>query len=151
MRKYVSVALAGLVFGVGLALSGMTHASKVLGFLDIAGAWDPSLLFVLGGAVGVSAIAFRFVLRRSAPLFEETFRLPTTKDIDRRLVIGGLIFGVGWGISGYCPGPGIALLAAPSWEAWVFVPAVFVGALLHRTFAARVAGASSAASPVLDS
>jgi uncharacterized membrane protein YedE/YeeE len=136
MRKQLSVALAGLVFGVGLALSGMTHASKVLGFLDLVGAWDPSLLFVLGGAVGVTAIAFRFVLRRPAPLFEQSFQVPTAQDIDRRLVAGAVIFGVGWGISGYCPGPGIALIAAPSWETLVFVPSLLIGALLYWVLSA---------------
>ena len=136
MNKYISVAISGFVFGLGLAVAGMTHASKVLGFLDVTGDWDASLLLVLGGAVAVTAIAFRFVLRRKAPVLEGTFHLPTAEDIDKRLVLGALIFGVGWGISGYCPGPGIALLAAPSWETWVFVPAVLSGALLHRIFTA---------------
>lgn len=132
MNRYLTVVLSGLVFGVGLALSGMTHASKVLGFLDVAGAWDPSLLLVLGGAVGVTAIAFRFILRRSAPLLDDGFHLPASDRIDIPLVAGAVIFGVGWGISGYCPGPGIALLAAPGWETWIFLPALFLGALLHK-------------------
>ena len=122
MNKYVSILVAGLVFGVGLAVSEMTHASKVLGFLDVAGAWDPSLMFVLGGAVAVTIVAFRFVLRQPVPVLEERFHLPTAKDIDLPLILGAALFGVGWGIGGYCPGPGIALLAAPSWETWVFVP-----------------------------
>ena len=132
MNRYLAVVLAGIVFGLGLALSEMTHASKVLGFLDVSGAWDPSLLLVLGGAVGVTAGAFRFILRRPVPLLAERFYLPATQRIDLPLVAGGAIFGVGWGISGYCPGPGIALLAAPSWETWVFVPALFLGAFLQR-------------------
>ena len=147
MSKFLSAAIAGLVFGVGLALSAMTHAGKVLGFLDVVGAWDPSLLFVLGGAVAVTAIAFRFVLRRHAPVLEPSFQLPTTHGIDRRLIGGAAIFGVGWGISGYCPGPGIALLAAPSWETWVFVPALFAGALLYRVLAAQRGSAPSTVSP----
>lgn len=144
MSRYSSVLIAGFVFGLGLAVSGMTHASKVLGFLDVAGKWDPSLLFVLGGAVGVTAIVFRFILRRSAPVLEDQFYLPIGKGIDRPLVAGAVIFGVGWGISGYCPGPGIALLAAPDWEALVFVPALLVGALLHRISRAPASDATRA-------
>ena len=132
MGKLLSVLAAGLLFGLGLAISGMTHASKVLGFLDITGDWDPSLLLVLGGAVGVSVVAFRFILRRPAPLLEPAFRLPSVKDIDGPLVVGAAIFGIGWGISGYCPDPAIASLAAPNWETWVFIPAVLLGAYLHR-------------------
>lgn len=141
MARYLSVVAAGLIFGFGLALSGMTKASKVLGFLDVTGDWDPSLLFVLGGAVVISAIAFRFVLRRPAPLFEEKFNLPTAKSVDRPLVVGAVIFGIGWGIGGYCPGPGIALLAAPGWEAWVFISAMLFGAFLHKAFARSPDGA----------
>ena len=132
MGKLLSVLAAGLLFGLGLAISGMTHASKVLGFLDITGDWDPSLLLVLGGAVGVSVVAFRFILRRKAPVLEPAFRLPSLKDIDGPLVVGAAIFGIGWGISGYCPGPAIASLAAPNWETWIFIPAVLLGAYLHR-------------------
>ena len=144
MNKHVGVVLAGVVFGLGLALSQMTHASKVLGFLDITGLWDPSLLLVLGGAVGVTAVAFRFVLRRPTPLLADRFYLPATNRIDFPLVAGAAIFGVGWGISGYCPGPGIALLAAPSWETWMFVPAVFLGTFLHKLTAASDSSADIA-------
>ena len=132
MGKFISIFFAGLLFGLGLALSGMTHATKVLGFLDVAGDWDPSLLLVLGGAVGVAIVAFRFILRRPVPVLEPVFRLPTAKDVDGPLVLGAVIFGVGWGISGYCPGPAIASFAAPNWETWVFIPAVLLGAYLHR-------------------
>lgn len=132
MGRYMSVFAAGLLFGLGLAVSGMTHAAKVLGFLDVAGDWDPSLLLVLGGAVGVTVVANRFILRRPAPVFEPLFRLPAARDIDGPLVVGAAIFGIGWGIGGYCPGPAIASLAAPNWETWVFIPAVALGAFLHR-------------------
>ena len=132
MGKYISVLVTGLVFGLGLAVSGMTHASKVLGFLDVTGNWDPSLLLVLAGAVAVTVVAFRFILHRRAPVLEDKFKLPTARRVDARLVVGAAIFGIGWGISGYCPGPGIALLAAPGWETWVFIPAVLLGAFLHR-------------------
>lgn len=132
MGKYISILVAGLIFGLGLAVSGMTHAGKVLGFLDVTGHWDPSLLLVLGGAVAVTTVAFPFILRRPAPVLEEKFRLPVARVIDGSLVAGAAIFGIGWGISGYCPGPGIALLAAPGWETWVFIPAVLLGAFLHK-------------------
>jgi uncharacterized membrane protein YedE/YeeE len=124
---------AGLLFGLGLALSGMTHPEKVLGFLDFTGHWDASLLFVLGGAVGVTVIAFRFVLRRPKPVLAEKFHLSTKARIDTPLLTGAVIFGIGWGISGYCPGPAVALLAAPeNREAWLFLPALLVGQLLYR-------------------
>jgi uncharacterized membrane protein YedE/YeeE len=115
----------------------MTHPEKVLGFLDIAGRWDPALIFVLGGAVGVTVVAFRFVLRRTSPLLASSFHLPQAKNIDSRLVCGAILFGIGWGISGYCPGPAIALLAAPNWELAVFLPSVLVGTLLNRVVIAR--------------
>lgn len=130
----VASLLAGLLFGLGLAVSGMTHTSKVLDFLDIAGRWDPSLAFVLGGAVGVAVLAFRLILRRKAPLFANRFDLPQAQDIDRPLVAGAVIFGIGWGISGYCPGPAISLLAAPNWEVWVFLPSMLLGSLLQRAW-----------------
>ncbi|MDO9192388.1 MAG: YeeE/YedE family protein, partial [Undibacterium sp.] len=129
---YLISLLAGLVFGLGLALSGMTSPAKVLDFLDLAGNWDPSLLFVLGGAVGVTAIVFRWILRRKKPLFSDQFFLPLAKNIDGKLIVGALIFGIGWGISGYCPGPAIASLASPNWETWIFLPAMLAGILLQR-------------------
>jgi uncharacterized membrane protein YedE/YeeE len=126
--------LAGLLFGLGLAMSGMTHPEKVLGFLDFAGHWDASLLFVLGGAVGVTVIAFRFVLRQPKPLLAQIFHLSTKTRIDLPLVAGAVIFGIGWGISGYCPGPAVALLAVPdNREVWLFLPALLAGQWLHRT------------------
>ena len=140
MGKSISILVAGLIFGLGLAVSGMTHAAKVLGFLDISGKWDPSLLLVLGGAVAVTGVAFRFILRRPAPVLEEKFRLPVARLIDGPLVAGAAIFGIGWGISGYCPGPGIALLAAPGWETWVFIPAVLLGAFLHKALTSSPGG-----------
>ena len=140
MGKHISILVAGLIFGLGLAVSGMTHASKVLGFLDVTGNWDPSLLLVLGGAVAVTVVAFRFILRRPAPVLEEKFKLPVARVIDGPLVVGAAIFGIGWGISGYCPGPGIALLAAPGWETWVFIPAVLLGAFLHKALTSSPGG-----------
>ncbi len=149
-RLLVSIA-AGLLFGVGLVLSGMTRPARVLGFLDPLGAWDPTLLFVLGGAVGVTLVAFRFVLRRPAPVLAMRFQLPESTRIDRPLVAGAALFGVGWGITGYCPGPGIALLASPTWETWVFLPAMLVGIAAHRGFAARGQGAVPQETPIASS
>ena len=131
MFKLASL-FTGIMFGFGLALSGMTHPEKVLGFLDIAGRWDPALIFVLGGAVGVTVIAFRFILRRTSPLFAPEFHLPHAKNIDWRLIIGAITFGIGWGISGYCPGPAIGLLASPNWELEIFLPSMLLGTLLNR-------------------
>lgn len=128
---------AGLIFGWGLALAGMTNPNKVLGFLDVTGAWDPSLLLVLAGAVAVTFVGFRIALRRPQPLFGPQFQLPLRRAIDLPLVTGAAIFGVGWGISGYCPGPAIAMLAAPGREAWVFLPAMLLGMVLHHLLEPR--------------
>jgi uncharacterized membrane protein YedE/YeeE len=123
---------AGLVFGWGLALAQMIDPRKVLGFLDLAGAWDASLMLVLGGAVALTAIGFRFVLRRDAPWFEPRFRLPAAASIDSPLILGSAVFGIGWGLAGYCPGPAIASLAFGNVEALWFVPALIAGAGLAR-------------------
>jgi hypothetical protein len=130
---------AGLVFGLGLGISGMTDPGKVLGFLDVTGAWDPSLMLVLGGAVAVTAVGFRVVLRSPSPMLGSAFHLPGRRSVDLRLLGGAALFGVGWGLSGYCPGPGVALLANPSWETWVFIPSLLAGMLLRRFFAGAVA------------
>ena len=137
IRLIVSL-LSGLLFGFGLALAQMTNPLKVLGFLDMTGNWDPSLLFVLGGAVGVTVVSFHFILRRSAPLFEPSFHLSSKKNIDRSLVVGAALFGIGWGISGYCPGPAITLLAVNNRETILFLPAIVAGILLHRLFASKI-------------
>lgn len=105
--------VCGLLFGLGLALAGMTSPQNVLAFLDVAGAWNPALLFVLGSAVGLSAIAFHWILKRPHPVLDTCFHVAPPGKVERKLVAGSLLFGVGWGISGYCPGPGIALLAVP--------------------------------------
>ncbi|TDV96706.1 hypothetical protein BDK62_110153 [Halomonas alkaliantarctica] len=107
MRTLMAYA-AGLLFGLGLAISGMTDPARVLGFLDIAGEWDPTLAFVLGGAVITTFIGYRLVLRRSSPFFGDKFQLPTKRELDSRLLGGAALFGIGWGLSGYCPGPAIA-------------------------------------------
>jgi len=121
---------AGLLFGLGLWISGMARPEKVLNFLDLTGTWDASLLFVMGGAVAVTLLAFRFLLKK--PLLAEKFELPTRKDIDLPLVAGAVIFGIGWGIGGYCPGPGLTGLATLALDPLVFVAAMLAGGLLHR-------------------
>ena len=98
--------LAGLLFGLGLAVSGMTDPARVIGFLDVAGAWDPTLIFVLGGAVVTTFIGYRLVWRRQAPVLDVRFQLPTRRDLDGRLLGGAALFGIGWGLTGYCPGAG---------------------------------------------
>ena len=137
IARALAALVAGLVFGVGLALAQMTDPRKVLGFLDLAGAWDASLLFVLGGAVLLAGVGFRFVLKRRAPLLAERFQLPTATAIDRPLLLGSALFGVGWGLAGYCPGPAIASLGFGNAEALWIVPALFAGAALQRWQASR--------------
>lgn len=137
--------IVGLLFGFGLALAGMTHPEKVLGFLDVAGEWDPSLLFVLGGAVGVTVISFRFILKLKKPVLAPEFILSNLHDIDKPLIAGSALFGIGWGISGYCPGPAIALFAAPNWELSVFFPALLAGYVLQRLWETRRRPAEAAA------
>ena len=129
--------LAGTLFGLGLALGGMTNPAVVLGFLDIAGAWNPQLLFVMAGAVITTAVGYLLVLRRSRPLLEENFRLPSGRDIDMRLVGGSALFGIGWGLVGYCPGPALASLAATSPKTGLFVAAMVLGWWLGERLTAR--------------
>jgi len=118
---------AGLVFGAGLAMSGMTDTSKVLGFLDISGAWQADLMFVMGGALVVTLIAFQWIKRHKQPLFDKQFYLPTKTKLDAPLIVGAAIFGIGWGVYGYCPGPAIASLAYFKLESIVFVIAMIAG------------------------
>lgn len=119
--------LAGAVFGIGLILSGMADPAKVLGFLDLAGAWDPSLAFVMGGAILVGVVAFAFARKRAVSLLGLQMRMPTATQVDRRLVGGGLLFGIGWGIAGFCPGPALVALGMGEQKALVFVAAMLVG------------------------
>ncbi len=124
--------LVGLIFGLGISLSGMANPAKVINFFDVAGTWDPSLAFVMGGAVFVTFIGYRLVLSRSRPLFERDFSLPKRTDIDTRLVGGSLIFGVGWGIAGYCPGGALPVLGTGNLTVVLFVAALVVGIVLTR-------------------
>lgn len=137
MKEKLIALLSGLLFGLGLGFSQMIDRQRVLGFLDVAGAWDSTLLFVLGGAVTVTVIAFRFVLRLPHPIFAENFNLPTKKDIDKPLVIGAAIFGIGWGICGYCPGPGITALVLGNWNPILFVVAFIAGSLTYKNLSEK--------------
>lgn len=119
--------LAGLLFGLGLIVAGMTNPAKVIGFLNLAGPWDPSLAFVMAGAIAVGTVAFLVVRRRTVSLLGAAMQLPATRDIDRRLVLGSLVFGVGWGLAGFCPGPGLVALGMGEFKALVFVAAMLVG------------------------
>jgi len=131
-RLSIAAFFSGALFGLGLAMSGMTDPRIVLGFLDVFGEFDPTLLFVLGGAVITTFVLFRLVLRRASPVFASSFQLSNLRNIDRRLVGGAALFGVGWGIAGYCPGPALAGLGIGSLEALWFVPPMIGGMLLHR-------------------
>jgi uncharacterized membrane protein YedE/YeeE len=139
MMPLLSALLAGLLFGLGLILSGMTDPSKIIGFLDLAGNWDPSLAFVMGGAILVGLVAFRFAANRSHALLGDAMRIPTARHIDRRLVFGGLTFGVGWGLAGYCPGPAVASLASGGSKPLLFVAAMLAGMAIYEIHD-RIAG-----------
>ncbi len=132
MKSSVLAALvSGALFGLGLAISGMTDRFVVLGFLDLFGAFNPTLAFVLTGAVAVTAIAFRFVLRRPRPVFTAGFQLPAATAVDRRLLLGAAIFGIGWGLVRFCPGPALVGLAGGLRDALIFVPAMLAGSFSH--------------------
>ena len=138
--RLLSSFTVGLIFGLGIALSGMINPAKVLNFFDVAGTWDPSLAFVMGGALATTALGYRFVLRRDAPLLEPRFQLPTARDIDARLVGGAALFGVGWGIAGFCPGAAVPALGTGRWEVALFVAALLAGLWVARAIRDRPAG-----------
>ena len=133
----------GLVFGAGLQLSGMTQPVKVLGFLDVLGRWDPTLAFVMAGALAVSAAGFAFVRRSDTPVLAPAYLWPPARDIDRPLVAGAVLFGIGWGLSGLCPGPALVNLANLSPRIAVFVAAMIAGMAIHAWWQARGAAPES--------
>ena len=135
MKFSLASLFAGLVFGMGLIVSGMANPEKVLGFLDIAGLWDPSLAFVMGGAIMVGVVAFAVARKRTLSFLGFHMKMPTSAHIDKRLVLGGLMFGVGWGIAGFCPGAAIPALGTGRWEVLLFLAAVIVGFWLRRIIA----------------
>lgn len=129
--------LAGIVFAVGLIVSGMTNPAKVLNFLDVAGTWDPSLAFVMAGAILTTVIGYRLVLTRGKPLFAERFHLPTRTAIDRPLIVGSALFGVGWGLGGYCPGPAVTMLTTVTPSLMIFLAAMLAGMWAARAIQPR--------------
>ncbi|GIT91986.1 membrane protein [Jannaschia pagri] len=130
--RLISAACIGLIFGFGIALSGMANPAKVLNFFDLFGTWDPSLAFVMGGALLVAVPGYRFVFRRSAPLQEHAFHVPQTRQIDARLLAGAGLFGAGWGLAGFCPGGALPALGTGQVEVFLFVGAASVGILIVR-------------------
>jgi uncharacterized protein len=136
-RSFVPAFALGLLFGLGLCLSGMTQPPKVLGFLDVSGLWDPSLAFVMGGAVGIGMLAFFLSCRLDRSLLGAPFNFPRDGDVDAKLVIGSAIFGVGWGLSGVCPGPAIVNLGLFDAKAALFVAEMLAGMALEKLFALR--------------
>ncbi|SFN48189.1 YeeE/YedE family protein [Marinobacter pelagius] len=132
MKYSLASLFAGLIFGFGLIVSGMANPEKVLGFLDIAGLWDPSLAFVMGGAIIVGVVAFAVARRRTLSFLGFNIKIPSHNHIDKRLVIGSLMFGVGWGVAGFCPGPGIVALGAGEIKAAVFVASMVAGMVIFE-------------------
>jgi len=133
----ISAFIAGLLFGMGLLLSGMANPAKVLGFLDLAGQWDPSLALVMVGAIGAALLPMAWARRHAVALLGGAMQLPARRDIDRRLVGGSLIFGIGWGLAGVCPGPALVLLAGGFWQGGLFVAAMLAGMALFNSLGGR--------------
>jgi len=142
MTRVLTAAFIGLIFGTGIALSGMINPAKVLNFFDLAGAWDPSLAFVMAGALAVTALGYRFVLKRSRPALDTRFHLPAKRRLDVPLVAGSAAFGIGWGMTGFCPGGAIPALGLGESSAWLFVASMAVGIaaarLVRNALVARV-------------
>jgi uncharacterized membrane protein YedE/YeeE len=137
--RVVLTLLSGVLFGVGVTISGMVNPVKVLNFMDLAGAFDPTLVFVMGAGLLVTVIGYRIVLGRATPLFADRFHLPSVAAIDARLISGAALFGLGWGLSGFCPGPAVASLVFGSQQSVIFVAAMAAGMLATRAIAGRVA------------
>lgn len=132
MKNLLAVFISALLFGLGLGVSGMTLPSKVIGFLDIGGAWDPSLMAVMIGAILVHSIAYALISRRSGPVLAATFQVPTRRDLDWKLILGAAIFGIGWGLAGFCPGPALVGLASGKLSVGVFVISMLMGMALYQ-------------------
>ncbi|MFQ5972771.1 MAG: DUF6691 family protein [Alphaproteobacteria bacterium] len=145
MLRNLAALGSGILFGVGLAASQMVDPAKILAFLDVAGAWDPSLLVVMMGAVAISLASFRYILRRPAPVLASRFTLPTAREVDGRLVTGAAVYGVGWGMVGFCVGPAIASFAFLQPKSFIFVAAMLAGALISKGTGKRPATAEPAA------
>lgn len=136
MRTFIVALATGILFGAGLAVSDMVNPARVLGFLDIAGQWDPTLGFVMASAVIVSAVGYFLSRRSRAPLFGKSFFIPENRQLDSQLIGGAALFGIGWGLVGLCPGPAVAGLFYGMWQPWLFVAAMLAGMALHRVVSA---------------
>lgn len=132
MKASVAALFAGLLFGFGLAVSQMINPDKIISFLNVSGDWDPSLALVLFAAVTINFLGLRLAARRTRPIVSDVFQIPTRRDLDSRLIVGAAVFGVGWGLAGYCPGPALAALTIGTWEPIVFLAAMFVGSFACR-------------------
>ncbi|MGJ0430234.1 DUF6691 family protein [Methylobacter sp.] len=137
MKRILLALLSGILFGIGLSLSQMVNPDKVLGFLDIAGNWDPSLMFVMIGALAVAFVSFRWVLKRPAPILDDGFHVSKRREIDKPLLLGAGLFGIGWGMTGYCPGPAVSGLGLGTLEALVMVASIYAGFFAQKWFAER--------------
>ena len=137
MKLIVISLISGILFGIGLSLSQMTNPNKVINFLDIAGNWDPSLIFVMLAALAVTFTTFRLILKRTKPVYDQKFYLAVKREIDKPLVVGAALFGIGWGIAGYCPGPVVAGLGLGNLEAAIMVFAIYLGFIVHRNLFER--------------
>jgi len=136
MQRIIIALISGLIFGAGLVISEMVNPTKVQDFLDLFGNWDSSLAFVMGGAVAVTLVTSRFILKRKTPIFADRFYMAVKTSIDARLVLGASLFGLGWGLSGYCPGPGILNAMINPSEAMVFLPALIIGGWIGQRYSA---------------
>ena len=141
MRNLFPGLIVGIIFGAGLLLSDMVNPARVQAFLDVAGAWDPTLMFVMGAALVPSAIAYLIRRRMTRPLLGERFSIPESRTLDRPLLLGAAMFGIGWGLVGFCPGPALAGLVLGAWQPWLFVGAMLAGMMLHSVFTATRATA----------
>ncbi|QQE63861.1 YeeE/YedE family protein [Leptolyngbya sp. BL0902] len=136
-QQHLVTLVSGLLFGLGLGYAQMIDPEKVIGFLDLLGSWDPTLAFVMGGAVAVTLVTFRFILKRPHPIFGSKFYVPTRQDIDKPLILGAALFGIGWGIGGYCPGPAITALVLGSLNPVLFLGAMVLGSLSYKWISDR--------------
>jgi uncharacterized protein len=144
MATFFPALFAGILLGAGLGLSDMINPARVLAFLDVAGNWDATLAYVMAGAVAVAAMGYLAARRMKRPLWAERFFIPDNRVLDRRLILGSTLFGIGWGLVGLCPGPAVAALAFGLWQPWVFVTAMIGGMLLHRVHVSWLASAKNA-------
>lgn len=147
MPRILAALLCGLLFGAGLSVSGMINPAKVLNFLDLAGHWDASLVFVMAGAVAVTFVGYRLVFGRERPLFGEDFSLPSSVELDERLLLGATIFGAGWGVAGYCPGPALASLLSGKPATLIFLAAMLIGLVAGRMTAKAMSSPPSMRTP----